>query len=462
MPNIEGINIQQSSAERKSYVVVGAILSCSSGSKQSRLKVPFSHGVFVKGKPQMNIMDFVPNVNIMPFGKCSSLKNPTVASATAANNGVLTPMPCTPLTTMPWIDGKADNLVDGHPALLNKSTNMCFYCGQIKIEDDGQDLGGVTIGNQSSANSGPPAAGFGQGPACEKPQEKPSMWDSFVKGISMLGDVPAAMQKAASELPSALEKAANDLPKGLQKAAEDLPKGVGAFVREGFIEPIQEDLDTLRDDKVDLADGIAIGGLALGVLTLGRSKNIKDFVDAARKGKKRTGGGQNNLRKIKDTNGLRNELPLTESQIKELTNYAEKLGMPKENINVAGPDDTSPTGLLFDTILNINNDVLPSNAAGKLSANSRITGKATIAHEVVGHYEAGLAGRSFQVMDEELRPIIRNFALDEAQASIRAARFAPDLAQTERNMLLRDGISRLRNAGIRIRDVRELLFIDRR
>ncbi|MFI8712830.1 hypothetical protein [Brevibacillus brevis] len=270
------------------------------------------------------------------------------------------------------------------------------------------------------------------------------------------------MQKAASELPGALEKAANDLPRGLRKAAEDLPKGVSAFVNEGFIEPLQEDLDTLRDDKVDLADGIAIGGLALGVLSLGGSKRIKGLLDAARKGKKRTGGGQNNLRKIKDTKGLRNDLPLTESQIRELTNYAEKLGMPKENINVAGPDDTSPTGLLFDTIRNINNDVLSSNAAEKLSANSRITGKATIAHEVVGHYEAGLAGGSFQVMDEELRPIIRNFALDEAQASIRAARFAPDLAQTERIMLLRDGISRLRNAGIRIRDVRELLFIDRR
>ncbi|GAB1529580.1 hypothetical protein YSY22_10020 [Brevibacillus formosus] len=291
MPNIEGINIQQSSAERKSYVVVGAILSCSSGSKQSRLKMPFSHGVFVKGKPQMNIMDFVPNVNIMPFGKCSSLQNPTVASATAANNGVLTPMPCIPLTTMPWIDGKADKMVGGHPALLNKSTNMCFYCGQIKIEDDGQDLGGVTIGNQSSTNSESSTAGFGQGPACEKPQEKPGMWDSFVKGISMLGDVPAAMQKAASELPGALEKAANDLPKGLKKAAEDLPKGIEMFVKEGFIEPMQEDLDTLRDGKVDLADGIAIGGLVLSALTLGRSKNIKDLVDAARKGKKRTGVG---------------------------------------------------------------------------------------------------------------------------------------------------------------------------
>lgn len=176
-------------------------------------------------------------------------------------------------------------MVGGHPALLNKSTNMCFYCGRIKIEDDGQDLGGVTIGNQSTANNGTSATSFGQGSACEKPQEKPSMWDNFVKGISMLGDVPAAMQKAASELPGALEKAANDFPKGLQKAAEDLPKGVGVFVREGYIEPIQEDLETLRDEKIDLADGIAIGGIALGVLTLVRSKNVKNLVAAARKGK---------------------------------------------------------------------------------------------------------------------------------------------------------------------------------
>ncbi|WP_370642699.1 DUF4280 domain-containing protein [Brevibacillus sp. DP1.3A] len=289
MPNIEGINIQQSSAERKSYVVVGAILSCSSGSKQSRLKMPFSHGVFVKGKPQVSIMDFVPNINIMPFGKCSSLKNPAVASATAANNGVHTPMPCTPLTTMPWMDGKADKMVGGHPALLNNSTNMCFHCGLIKIEDDGQDLGGVTIGSQSPANSGPSATGFGQGPACEKPQEKPNMWDNFVKGISKLGDVPAAMQKAASELPGALEKAANDLPKGLKKAAEDLPKGIEVFVREGHIEPMQEDLDTLRDEDINLEDALAISGLVVHALTLGRSKNVKDLVKALKKGKKRTG-----------------------------------------------------------------------------------------------------------------------------------------------------------------------------
>lgn len=148
MSLIKGINIVAETGEKQSYVVAGAILSCSFGDKFNRLKMPFSHGVYIKGKPQMNIMDYVPNVNIMPFGKCSSLANPAVASATAANNGVLTPQPCTPMTTMPWIDGKTDVLVEGHPALLNKCTNCCLYAGIIKIEDDGQALS-LTVSKQA-------------------------------------------------------------------------------------------------------------------------------------------------------------------------------------------------------------------------------------------------------------------------------------------------------------------------
>lgn len=163
MANIEDIQVQMPSGEKKSYVVAGAILSCSQGSQLSRMKMPVSHGVFAKGKPQMNVMDFKPLDNIMPFGKCSSLSNPAVAQATAANNGVLTPMPCMPVLTMPWLDGKTDKLVDGFPALLNKSTNMCLHCGQIKVEDDGQDLAGVSISDGSNACPAPAANG-GQAP----------------------------------------------------------------------------------------------------------------------------------------------------------------------------------------------------------------------------------------------------------------------------------------------------------
>mgnify|MGYP003587624346 FL=1 len=49
--------------------------------------------------------------------------------------------------------------------------------------------------------------------------------------------------------------------------------------------------------------------------------------------------------------------------------------------------------------------------------------------------------------------------LEEAQASIRAARFGKGLTQAERYTLLRDGVSRLAAQGIKIRDVKELLWI---
>ena len=77
----------------------------------------------------------------------------------------------------------------------------------------------------------------------------------------------------------------------------------------------------------------------------------------------------------------------------------------------------------------INTDVLPAAApgVGTLSANTRISMNATLAHEIVGHYEATIAGRSFPLYDLPPEVVKRNYALDEAQASIRAARFAPEL-----------------------------------
>ncbi|WP_208643794.1 hypothetical protein [Paenibacillus barcinonensis] len=56
----------------------------------------------------------------------------------------------------------------------------------------------------------------------------------------------------------------------------------------------------------------------------------------------------------------------------------------------------------------------------------------------------------------------RNYGLDEAQAGIRVARFAPELHSTERYVLLRDAIVRLHNPDVRVRDVKGELFIDQR
>ncbi|WP_276918646.1 DUF4280 domain-containing protein [Aneurinibacillus aneurinilyticus] len=126
------VKIFDSNGGGQSYVVTGAVLSCSQGSTKSKLQTPFSHGVYSRGKVQMNIMDYKPNVNIMPFGMCSSMANPAVA-ATAANSGKLTKMPCTPIVTMPWLNGKQNVLIAKQPALMNKCTNHCIYKGTKKI-----------------------------------------------------------------------------------------------------------------------------------------------------------------------------------------------------------------------------------------------------------------------------------------------------------------------------------------
>ncbi|WP_413773645.1 DUF4280 domain-containing protein [Paenibacillus campinasensis] len=132
-----------------SYVVAGAILSCSCGTQLTRLKLPYSHGVYVKEKPQMNIDDYVPNVNIINFGNCTNQLNPAVQNGQFDTEGVQK-APCVPVITGPWINGKSDVLIEGSPALLSTCTNTCIYAGSlIVIEDDGQNLGGVSVGSAS-------------------------------------------------------------------------------------------------------------------------------------------------------------------------------------------------------------------------------------------------------------------------------------------------------------------------
>ena len=80
-------------------VVNGAILTCPFGVAPSTFVVTPENRVLSGNQPAANIMDFVPMKNIMPFGMCTTPSNPTVASATAAASGGLTPMPWNPVTT---------------------------------------------------------------------------------------------------------------------------------------------------------------------------------------------------------------------------------------------------------------------------------------------------------------------------------------------------------------------------
>jgi hypothetical protein len=116
---------------------MGAMLQCSFGAAPSSLVVLPKNKVLT-GTPDANIMDNVPMVNIMPFAMCSSLANPTVAAATAAALGALTPMPCVPVIPAPWVPGAPTVLIANMPALDNNCKLTCAYGGMIQITNPGQ------------------------------------------------------------------------------------------------------------------------------------------------------------------------------------------------------------------------------------------------------------------------------------------------------------------------------------
>ena len=159
-----------------------------------------------------------------------------------------------------------------------------------------------------------------------------------------------------------------------------------------------------------------------------------------------------------DTGGLRGELPLKNSQKEQILQYIKLIesGAPKKVGIIRWVDERQlNTGYSpgFE-LLQIGSDVMPatlSRGTGTLTANTRLTWKGSIAHELVGHREAALADKTQSQLP-----------LEEAQASIRAARFAPSLTSTERYTLLRDAITRLDQAGLKIRQVKHLLHINNR
>lgn len=124
-----------------SYVCSKAKIKCSCGDKISTLTVYPDRTIWLTGEPQANISDHISMRNIAPFGKCHTTRYPATGSATAANHGKLTPMPCVPNTPFAWMRGKDDVLLQNQPALLRSSLCKCVWGGTITFTYDGQNDG---------------------------------------------------------------------------------------------------------------------------------------------------------------------------------------------------------------------------------------------------------------------------------------------------------------------------------
>ena len=118
-------------------VVDGATLKCTMGTSTCSLTVLPTNRVQMEGAYAANIMDYIPMANISGFGNCITLSNPTVAAATSAALGVLTPQPCIPVIAAPWAPGSATVMIGNMPALNNSSTCMCTWGGTVTVVDAG-------------------------------------------------------------------------------------------------------------------------------------------------------------------------------------------------------------------------------------------------------------------------------------------------------------------------------------
>ncbi len=119
-------------------VTHGAQLQCSFGAAPSTFVVLPANRTLSSNQPAANVMDHIPNTNIMSFSMCSAPTNPQVAAATAAALGVLTPQPCVPATASPWAPGAPTVLIANQPALDNSSKCMCTWLGVVTVTSPGQ------------------------------------------------------------------------------------------------------------------------------------------------------------------------------------------------------------------------------------------------------------------------------------------------------------------------------------
>lgn len=148
----------------ESYVVHGALIECTCGSRQGLLIVPLSHGVYLKEKAQLKFKDSVGGVNIQSMGVCSAGRDALFPDkAERKKKGFLKTVSdfffgkksdeeleemaaeaiklCEPETCGLWLNAKDNTFIgeETERALLSTSTITCLKGGIITIANDGQD-----------------------------------------------------------------------------------------------------------------------------------------------------------------------------------------------------------------------------------------------------------------------------------------------------------------------------------
>jgi len=115
-------------------LTTATMLECSMGAMPSPFMAdPLPGAPREMGMEAATIVQMVPGKNVMPFGMCKSMANPTVASATAAAQGALTPMPCMPVPASPWAPPSACAKHMGVPLATAQSICACSFGGVIKV-----------------------------------------------------------------------------------------------------------------------------------------------------------------------------------------------------------------------------------------------------------------------------------------------------------------------------------------
>lgn len=117
-----------------------AVTMCMFGAAPMPYMVLPVNNVIWVAMPASTIKDIMPIANFTPFVMCTTPSNPMVAAATAAALGVLTPMPCIPMTMAPWVPPVATVTVNNIPAVSQTCKALCMWGGMIQQTFSGQPL----------------------------------------------------------------------------------------------------------------------------------------------------------------------------------------------------------------------------------------------------------------------------------------------------------------------------------